>query len=163
MKKPRFALILILAGSAWAAENPVRGQAWRYAVGFGGGYEAGNGLHLGLARGSHAARMGLGLFYLDETAEFQYSAGLRYLRTLYTGRINDTYAWMGSGIRGHSRKGDAGFFPAAGAGVGLSLHFGLPFHLQVESGWDGYFDSANRGWGIQWGPTLNGALVYEWR
>lgn len=161
MKKTLTACLLVCLAQGLAAEPAVPGS--RFAVGLGAGYEAGNGLHLGLASGKYAARMGLGLIYEDQNAEFDYSAGLRGLRILYQGRINDTYAWIGSAIHGHYRAGDAGFLSAGGAGVGMALHLGLPFRLEIDSGWDAYYDSGKKDAGVQWGPTLNGALVYEWR
>lgn len=161
MKYPLIACLLLFAGTPWA-ENPAP-DSLRFAVGFGGGFEAGNGLHLGLASGRNAGRIGLGLIYQDQNAEFKYSAGLRFLRILYEGRINDTYAWIGTAMHGHFRDAEEGFLSASGAGVGLALHLGLPFRLEIDSGWDGYYDSAEKGARLQWGPTLNGALVYEWR
>lgn len=157
---------LLIAGllsiGAPRADEPAP-DSLRFAVGFGAGYEAGNGLHLGLASGRNAGRIGLGLIYEDQNAEFKYSAGLRFLRILYKGRTDDTYAWIGTAVHGHFRDAETAFLSAGGAGVGMALHLGLPFRLEVDSGWDGYYDSAAKGQRLQWGPTLNGALVYEWR
>jgi hypothetical protein len=152
MKKIAFIFLLSLA--------TVQGR--EFAVGIGGGFEAGNGLRLGYKEGRHAGELGLGLLYEAQAAEFQYSVGLRYLRTLYEGRINDTYAWTGAGVLGHDREGSGGYVASAGLGLGISLHFGLPFRLKVDSGWRTFYDGNGSYQEVQYGPTINGALVYEW-
>lgn len=162
MKRNLILMVTVMMCGPIAAEAGDSRSPWRKAVGFGAGYEAGNGLHLGLSRGPDAARIGLGLIYTDQNAEFQYSAGLRYLRTLYAGRINDTYAWIGSALHGRYREGESGILAAEGAGIGLALHLGLPFRLEIDSGWDGNYDGDADGPDWSWGPTVNGALVYAW-
>jgi hypothetical protein len=162
MKKLLVALILLGIAAPWAEETDSSSPDRKFIVGFGGGYEAGNGLQLGMRQGKNAGELGLGLLYDGQTAKFQYSLGLRYLRALYSGRVNDTYAWTGVGVMGHSSAGDNGSLVSAGAGLGLSLHFGLPFHLNCDSGWHVYRDSQGSFTGLQFGPTINGSLVYEW-
>ncbi len=157
-----FAILLWICGISHAANTTSPADRWRYSVGFGAGFESGNGVHLGLAQGKNAGQLGLGLIYKDLNAEFQYSTGFRFLRSLYRGKINDTYAWAGMAIHGHYNKEDEGFLAAEGAGVGLSLHLGMPFHLFLDSGWHLFLDSESKGREIQWGPTINGGLVYEW-
>jgi hypothetical protein len=161
MKRLLSLAALCLATLAAAEDAPER-RSWTYLVGAGGGYEAGNGLHLGLGRGKWLGVLGLGLLYDDQIAEFKYSTGLRGILALYSGRVNDTYAWTGAAVHGHYRKRDQASLAAAGAGLGVSLHFGLPFHLNLDSGWDAFYDG-NTGFGeVQYGPTFNGDLVYEW-
>ena len=161
MKKLLVILILLaMASEAGAAVSS--SDETKFLIGFGGGFESGNGLQLGMKRGENTEMLGLGVLYDGQTAEFKYSVGLRYLRTLYSGRVNDTYAWTGCGITGHNRTGSDGTLVSAGAGVGFSLHFGLPFHLNVDSGWRIYHDDEDQFTGLQFGPTINGALVYEW-
>ena len=155
------ALCAVLLVGAMGLAAPAD-SVWKFSVGFGAGFEAGNGLHLGLGKGKRRGQIGLGLIYNDQNAEFDYSSGLRYIHTLTQGRINDTYAWGGAGIQGHTRTGDRGYLAAAGMGVGASFHFGLPFHLNIDSGWDAYFDSKNEEPEISYGPTLNADLTYEW-
>lgn len=153
-------LALAFLVRALYAESPP--QPWAFSVGAGAGYESGNGLHLGVGKGPHMAQLGVGLIYLSQDAEFQYSTGLRYRRTLYAGRINDTYAWIGAAVHGHARTGDYAYLASQGLGVGASLHLGLPFHLNLDSGWHGFYDSEAGGLDMQWGPTLNGEIVYQW-
>ena len=141
MKKLLFVLLLLGMAISRAEEGNSPGQVRKFILGFGGGFEAGNGLRLGMAQGKDAGELGLGLLYRSQDAEFQYSIGLRYLRTLYAGQVNDTYAWAGAGVMGHSRSGDNGRLASAGAGLGISIHFGLPFHINVDSGWHIYHDN----------------------
>ncbi len=163
MRKLFFILLAALTVGLYAGETqaPVK-----FRVGFGGGFEAGNGLRLGVKQGSETVELGLGLLYDAADANLRYSTGLRYLHDLYNGRLNDTYAWTGAGVFGRSRSG-AGYVVSAGAGLGLALHFGLPFHFNLDSGWRLYYDTYPHLWGdsykkIQTGPTINGALIYEW-
>lgn len=157
-------LALFLAFSAAASPVPAAGASapLRFRVGLGAGYESGNGVQIGMARGRNAVQAGLGFLYEDQTAEFGYSTGLRFLRTFYEGRINRTYGWAGASVLGHWREGDAGVLGSEGLGVGISLHFGLPFHLELDSGWHVYLDSQAEELRPRFGPTLNGALLYEW-
>jgi hypothetical protein len=158
MMKTLWALgFLIRALAAEPSPSP-----WLFSVGAGAGYESGNGLHLGLGQGRNMGELGLGLIYVSQDAEFQYSTGLRFRRILYSGRINDTYAWVGAAVHGHYRSGDYAYLESQGLGVGVSLHLGLPFHLNVDSGWHGFYDSDAGALDLQWGPTLNGELVYQW-
>ena len=160
MKKLTVLLFFLAATLSRAEDAPVSES--RFIVGFGGGYEAGNGLRLGMKWGPDAVELGLGLLYDAQNAELKYSTGLRYLHDLYNGRLNNTYVWTGAGIMGHQRTGDAGYLASAGAGLGISLHFGLPFHINFDSGWHVYYDGDISYHEIQVGPTINGDLVYEW-
>jgi hypothetical protein len=162
MKKLLLVLLMLGMAVSQAEEGDSPVQSRKFMVGFGGGFEAGNGLRLGMSRGKDAVELGLGLLYKAQDAEFQYSLGLRYLRTLYAGQVNDTYAWTGAGVMGHNRSGDNGRLASVGAGLGISIHFGLPFHFNVDSGWHIYDDSQSIYGRIQSGPTINGAVVYEW-
>lgn len=160
MKKRTF-ICFLLATVILQAENASASDS-KLIVGFGGGFEAGNGLRLGIKQDAQTMELGLGLLYSGQDAELKYSTGLRYLRDLYTGRLNDTYAWGGVGVMGHYRSGEEAHLISAGAGLGISLHFGLPFHLNFDSGWRIYYDSQSLYRGLQTGPTINGALIYEW-
>ena len=158
--KKLLVILILLAVTVPKAENA--DSSFKFIVGLGGGFEAGNGLRLGIKQGKNTGELGVGLLYHGETAEFQYSLGLRYLHTLYSGRANDTYVWTGAGIMGHDSPGNSGTLVSAGLGLGISLHFGIPFHFNFDSGWHGYRDSQGSFTGVQFGPTINGALVYEW-
>ena len=162
MKKLLLTLMLLAVVVPRAEEGDSSSQETKLRVGFGGGFEAGNGLQLGIKQGKNAGQLGVGILYDGQTANFQYSLGLRYFRTLFSGRANDTYAWTGGAITGHSSTGDHGTLVSGGAGVGVSMHFGLPFHFNVDSGWRIYHDTQDSYTGLQFGPTINGALVYEW-
>lgn len=155
-------LLLVLTVPAIRAEADAAPEKTdtRYFVGFGAGPQSGHGLHLGLARGPHAADLGLGLIYDGQNAKWGYSTGLRYLRTLYAGRVNDTYAWGGGAITGNYRDQTASNVVSAGAGLGLSFHFGLPIHVNFDSGLAGYFEKkfAKR----EYYPAFNAAILYEW-
>jgi hypothetical protein len=154
--------IFLGLGMSLGEETSMPAAPWRYSVGMGLGYESGNGLNLGLSQGKYTGQLGLGLIYSAQNAELQYSTGLRLLRELYTGRINNTYAWVGLGMHGRDRKNEYGFMSSGGMGVGATLHLGLPFHLSLDSGWHAFYDSEAQNLELQWGPTLNGSLVYEW-
>jgi hypothetical protein len=153
------ALILVAATQTARAADPAPDEI-RYAVGFGAGPQSGHGLHLRMARGLDAVDLGLGLIYDGNDAEWGYSTGLRYLRTLYASRVNDTYAWTGGAVTGNYRDQTASHITSFGAGLGISFHFGLPIHLYFDSGLAAYI---SKGFAKkEYYPAFNGGIVYEW-
>lgn len=146
------------ASAATPADAVSESPARTIYVGLGAGYEAGNGIRLGMKRGADGIETGVGVVYLGETGELRYSFGVRYLRSLYEG----AYAWIGAGRTGHRAGDDRGSLVSGGAGLGVSWRLGPMFRLMVDSGWRGYSDSDRSDGDLHIGPTFNGALVYEW-
>lgn len=140
------------------AEDSAAGN--RYRLGFGAGPQSGHGLHFGITRGAYTADLGLGLLYDSQDAKWGYSTGLRGLRTLYAGRVNDTYAWAGGALTGNYRDQTASHVTSFGTGLGIDFHGGLPIHLYFDSGIAAYFSKgfATR----EYYPAFNGGLVYVW-
>ncbi|MBF0431529.1 MAG: hypothetical protein HQK83_09635 [Fibrobacteria bacterium] len=167
MKHYFFIFLFVVTGIVTAQEAPETdtGNKYRFIIGAGGGPEAGLGLHLGIQKQKNALRLGMLLMYNGDESGLLYSTGLRYFRFLTNGRINDTYAWAGTAITGSNDSESTDFFQSSGFGLGVSYHFGLPFHLDLDSGLRLTFDkddpNTNKGaWYI--GPTFNGALTYQW-
>jgi hypothetical protein len=129
-------------------------------VGAGAGPQSGNGLHFGTIRGRHGLDFGLGLLYDSQDAKWGYSTGLRYLNFLYTGPVNDTYAWAGGALTGNYRDQTASHITSVGAGLGLDFHFGLPIHLYFDSGMAAYFSKGFER--REYYPAFNGGVRYEW-
>lgn len=154
------AAFLMAAAAQTASAADPSPEEIRYSVGFGAGPQSGHGLHVGLARGLDAVDLGLGVIYDGQEAEWGYSTGLRYLRTLYAGRVNDTYAWGGGALTGNYRDQTASHITSFGAGLGLSFHFGLPIHIYFDSGLAAYFSKGLEK--KEYYPAFNGGVVYEW-
>jgi hypothetical protein len=132
----------------------------RLFVGFGAGPQSGNGLHLGMIRGSHAVDFGLGLLYDSQDAKWGYSSGLRYMKYLYQGSVNDTYAWGGGALTGNYRDQTASHVTSVGAGLGVAFHFGLPIQIYFDSGLAGYFSEGFDK--KEYFPAYNGGIRYVW-
>jgi hypothetical protein len=153
-------LVFLLAPGVLAENTKVSGKAPQvYSVGLGGGYESGSGLTLGLCRDANKMHTTVGLLYNGEEARLMYSIGLRYIRYLARGAINDTYAWAGSGVHGERESEYNDYTAGFGVGLGIELHLGLPFHINIDSGYHITRDSEDE---ITVGPTVNGSLTYNW-
>ena len=154
------ALLLVATAPSVVRAQETAAPPWRYSVGFGAGPQSGHGLHVGVARGLNAVDLGLGVIYDGNEAEWGYRTGLRYLRTLYAGRVNDTYAWSGGALTGNYRDQTASHITSFGAGLGVVFHYGLPFRLYFDSGLAAYLSKglSKR----EYYPAFNGGLVYEW-
>lgn len=169
----KFLILLILAAAAVSAGSAARGASDdepRWFVGLGAGHASGNGLQAGMIRGAHAGQFGVGLLYNGENAQLRYSLGTRYLRTLYVSPVNDTYAWGGVAMHGDHRKDRYDERTGvAGAGLGVSFHFGLPFRFYMDAGFAFSREHSKRHVGNMedtvnrtFGPTLNGGILYAW-
>lgn len=154
---PLLLLLLLALPLCAAAENR---EETRYSVGFGAGPQSGNGVHVGYMRGANAVDLGLGVIYDSQDAKWGYSTGLRYLRTLYAGAINDTYAWGGGAITGNYRDQTASHITSFGAGLGVAFHGGLPVQFYFDSGLAAYLSKGleNR----EYYPAFNGGIRYVW-
>lgn len=132
----------------------------RFALGAGAGLQSGNGLHLIVSRGADALDLGVGVLYDDADAKWGYSTGLRYLRTLFTSPVNDTYAWAGGALTGNYRDATARHLTSFGAGLGIAFHFGLPLHVYFDSGLAAYLPRG--GDDAEYHPAFNGGVYYAW-
>lgn len=161
------ALLLLSAATARAeaaaapdAASETAATPVRFALGAGAGPQSGNGLHLIVSRGRDAVDLGVGVLYDDSDAKWGYSTGLRYLRTLYAGLANDTYAWAGGALTGNYRNQTASHITSFGAGLGVAFHFGLPIHLYFDSGLAAYLSEGLRK--REYYPAFNGGVYYAW-
>jgi hypothetical protein len=146
------------AASSSASADTTLGLERKIYVGVGAGFEGGNGIRLGYSIGPYGVETGIGIVYLGETGELQYSFGARYLHTLYEG----AYAWIGAGRMGHRVGSEHGSLKSAGAGVGVSWVLGSMFYVMLDSGWRVFTDTEEFNGMVQMNPTFNGALVYKW-
>jgi hypothetical protein len=159
-----FLTVLIGLSQAGEEQSSDKGRGFKYIIGAGAGTESGMGLHLGLLKGSHALQLGVGFLY-GEDADLFYSAGLRYMKYLYYGRLNNTYAWSGGSTTGRKSESEHNRFTSFGLGLGLDYHFGLPLHFQVDTGFRLIYDHNviyfnNPCFHV--GPTVNGSITYHW-
>ena len=160
MKKLLFALLLAAVAAPALQAQESAALPLRYSVGFGAGPQSGHGLHVGIARGLNAVDLGLGVIYDGNDAKWGYSTGLRYLRTLYAGRVNDTYAWGGGALTGNYRDQTASHVTSFGAGLGVAFHYGLPLRVYFDSGLAAYLSEGLEK--KEYYPAFNGGVVYEW-
>ncbi len=163
-------LLAVFAASAGERSESSKEDGGRWFVGLGAGHTSGNGLQVGMIRGPHTGQLGLGLLYDGERARFRYSLGGRYLRELYTGEVNDTYAWGGAALHGnHVKDRENAHTVTAGAGLGIAFHFGLPFRFFMDSGFALSRERQEKHIGItgvtvdrRFGPVINGGVLYAW-
>jgi hypothetical protein len=167
MKKTVF-ILAILSGALFAGEKDTTGSERNYklSVGAGLGIEGGNGVHLGILMDKHSLETGIGILYNGDDASLDYSIGLRYFRSLFSGRINDTYVWTGAGFVGGYEDGYNTYLASYGFGFGVSYHFGLPFHFNLDSGANIMYNNGmvmyveKAGFHIM--PAINGSITYQW-
>lgn len=132
-----------------------------YSAGLGLGFTAGNGLHFGVGRNRDDIQFGAGFLFDGEEGEQLYSLGARYLRTLYFGSVNDTYAWAGAGAHGIKTPSRGTRISYVGAGLGVSLLLGDPFRFNVDTGLHTEFRTG-RSYMPNLSPSGNLALQYVW-
>jgi hypothetical protein len=155
-------LLIMFSAIAAAATPGQSSEKSRYALGFGAGLESGIGIQMARIYDANRYQLGLGILYNGDRAKFSYSMGLRYMRSLYTGRINNTYAWAGGGISGENEEEYTYTHSSLGLGLGVSFHFGLPFHFSLDTGLKVFSDSDEADGEFQIMPAINSAVTYEW-
>ncbi|NQY10871.1 MAG: hypothetical protein HRT71_15340, partial [Flavobacteriales bacterium] len=106
--------------------------------------------------------IGTGFLFSSQDAEFAYSFGIRYLRSLLEGHYTNTYAWNGAAIHGVTSDTKFEQIVSYGAGVGVEFHFRWPIHLYVDTGYRYSKSEKENVISYEIRPTVNSALKYQW-